>query len=100
MRFHQVYTNGAEHVSEIMAWEPSKKIVWHNYEGDAKTPVMIISYYFEEEGPYTHVLHTVECDEYENQAKPPRRHAQKYPRARESEENSGGRRVRRGVSTR
>ncbi len=69
MRFHQVYTSGAEHVSEIMVWEPGKKIVWHNFEGDSKTPVMIISYYFEEEGPYTHILHTVECDEYENQAK-------------------------------
>ena len=68
-RFHQVYTSGAEHVSEMMVWEPYKKIVWHNFEGDSKTPVMIISYYFEEEGPYTHVLHTVECDEYENQAK-------------------------------
>ena len=68
-RFHQVYTSGAEHVSEMMVWEPYKKIVWHNFEGDSKTPVMIISYYFEEEGPYTHVLHTVECDEDENQAK-------------------------------
>ena len=43
--------------------------MWRNFEGGAKTPVMIISYYFEEEGPYTHVLHTVECDDYENQAK-------------------------------
>jgi uncharacterized membrane protein len=68
-RFHQVYTNGAEHVSEMMVWEPYKQIVWHNFEGDSKTPVMIISYYFEEEGSYTHVLHTVECDEYEDQAK-------------------------------
>ena len=68
-RFHQVYTSGAEHVSEMMVWEPYKKIVWHNFEGDSTTPVMIISYYFEEEGPYTHILHTVECDEYENQAK-------------------------------
>ena len=68
-RFHQVYTNGAEHVSEMMVWEPYKKIVWHNFEGESTTPVMIISYYFEEEGPYTHILHTVECDEYENQAK-------------------------------
>ena len=69
MRFHQVYTNGAEHVSEIVVWEPNERIVWHNFEGDSTTPVMIISYYFEEEGPYTHVLHTVECDEYENQAR-------------------------------
>ncbi|MCY4385366.1 MAG: hypothetical protein OXE44_19730 [Nitrospinae bacterium] len=69
MRFHQVYTSGIEHVSEIMVWEPGRKIVWHNFEGDSNTPVMIISYYFEEEGPYTHILHTVECDEYENQAK-------------------------------
>ncbi|MCY3823090.1 MAG: hypothetical protein OXG62_04400 [Nitrospinae bacterium] len=68
-RFHQVYTSGAEHISEMMVWEPYKKIVWHNFEGDSKTHVMIISYHFEEEGPYTHVLHTVECDEYENQAK-------------------------------
>ena len=68
-RFYQVYTNGAEHISEMMVWEPYKQIVWHNFEDDSKTPVMIISYYFEEEGPYTHVLHTVECDEYENQAK-------------------------------
>ena len=36
MRFHQVYTNGAEHVSEIMAWEPNKKIVWRNFEGDCE----------------------------------------------------------------
>ncbi len=68
-RFHQVYTSGAEHVSEIVVWEPNRQIVWHNFEGDSKTPVMIISYHFEEEGPYTHILHTVECDEYENQAK-------------------------------
>ena len=68
-RFHQVYTSGAEHVSEMMVWEPYKRIVWHNFESDSKTPVMIISYYFEEEGPYTHVLHTVECDEYQTQAK-------------------------------
>ena len=69
MRFHQVYTSGVEHVSEIVTWEPGRKIVWHNFEGDSTTPVMIISYYFEEEGPFTHILHTVECDEYENQAK-------------------------------
>ncbi len=68
-RFHQVYTNGAEHLSEIVVWEPNRQIVWHNFEGEERTPVMIISYYFEQEGPYTHVLHTVESAEYEEQSK-------------------------------
>ncbi len=68
-RFHQVYANGVEHLSEIIAWEPNEKIAWRNFEGEAKAPVMIISYYFEEEGGCAHVLHTVEADEYESQAK-------------------------------
>ncbi len=68
MRFHQVYSNGDEHDSEIVVWEPTGKIVWQNYEGDSKEPIQIISYYFEQEGDITHILHTVECAAYENQA--------------------------------
>jgi uncharacterized membrane protein len=67
-RFHQVYTNGDEHDSKIVVWEPPRKIAWQNYEGNSKEPVQIISYYFEQEGDLTHVLHTVECDAYEIQA--------------------------------
>lgn len=68
-RFHQVYTNGVEHVSEITAWEPNRKLAWHNFAGAGEAPVMIIAYYLEEEGPYTHVLHTVEAAEYESQSR-------------------------------
>jgi len=67
-RFHQVYTNGVEHDSEIVVWEPHKKIVWQNYEEGSKEPVQIVSYHFEQEGEITHVLHTVECAAYESQA--------------------------------
>ena len=68
-RFRQVYANGVEHLSEITVWEPNERIVWRNFEDGAEAPVMIIGYRFEEEGRHTHVLHTVEADEYENQAK-------------------------------
>ena len=89
-RFHQVYTSGAEHVSEMMVWEPYKKIVWHNFEDDSTTPVMIISYYFEEEGPYTHILPHGRVRRIREPGQAPRRHAEEHQRARESEEDSGG----------
>ncbi len=69
LRFHQIYTNGDEHDSEITVWEPPVKIAWQNFEADATEPVQIITYYFEEEGDLTHILHTVECAAYENQAR-------------------------------
>jgi uncharacterized membrane protein len=68
-RFHQIYTNGDEHDSEITVWEPPSKITWQNFEAGATTPVQIITYYFEQEGELTHVLHTVECNAYEDQAR-------------------------------
>ncbi|HJP13646.1 MAG: SRPBCC family protein [Nitrospinota bacterium] len=67
-RFHQVYANGDEHDSEIVVWERPTKIAWRNFEGGSSEPIQMISYYFEQEGDITHVLHTVEHDAYENQA--------------------------------
>ncbi len=69
MRFHQIYTNGEEHDSEIFVWEPPARIAWRNFEAGAAEPVQIISYFFEQVGGITHVLHTVESAAYENQAR-------------------------------
>ena len=69
MRFHQIYTNGEEHDSEIIIWEPPARIAWRNFEAGAQEPVQIISYFFEQIGEVTHVLHTVESAAYENQAR-------------------------------
>lgn len=66
-KFHQVYTDGHECDSEIVVWEPHRKIVWHNYAGDTPTPAQIIRYYFEQAGDVAHVLHVVENEVYENQ---------------------------------
>ncbi len=69
LRFHQIYTNGDEHDSEITVWEPPAKIAWRNFEAGAAEPIQIVSYYFEQVGDLTHILHTVECAVYENQAR-------------------------------
>lgn len=66
-RFHQVYTDGHECDSEIVVWEPYRKIVWHNYLSGKTKPAQIISYCFEQEGDVTHVLHVVENEAYEDQ---------------------------------
>ena len=66
-RFHQVFKDRPECDSQIMAWEPFQKIVWHNVVEGNEKPAQIISYYFEQEGDVTHVLHTVDNDVYENQ---------------------------------
>lgn len=68
MRFHQVYTNGDEHDSEVIVWERPGKIVWQNCEEGSREPIQIISYYFEQIGDITHVLHTVEHEMYEKQS--------------------------------
>ena len=67
-KFHQFYVNGGECDSEIMVWEPFKKIVWHNFQGGNEEPVQIITYYFEQVGDVTHVLHTVENEAHADQA--------------------------------
>lgn len=69
LRFHQVYTNGDQHDSAITVWERPTKIAWQNYEAGGSEPVQIITYYFEQEGDRTHVLHTVECADYKVQAR-------------------------------
>ncbi len=69
LRFHQIYTNGDEHDSELTLWEPPSKIAWQNFEAGAAEPIQIVTYYFEREGGLTHILHTVECAAYENQAR-------------------------------
>ncbi|MFQ5914799.1 MAG: SRPBCC family protein [Nitrospinota bacterium] len=58
--FHQFYKNGGECDSEIIVWEPPTKIVWQNFYGAAKKPGQTVTYYLEQEGEITHVLHTVE----------------------------------------
>ena len=65
--FHQVHVKGHECDSEIVVWEPPRKIVWHNYTDRSRPPAQVITYYFEQEGDITHVLHTVENPLYENQ---------------------------------
>jgi len=67
-RFHQVYSDGTEHESEVIVWEPHSKIVWRNFEAGGHEPVNIISYEFEQEGEITHVLHYVQAFSLENQA--------------------------------
>lgn len=66
-RFHQVYTDGHECDSEIVVWEPFRKIVWHNFQNRETKPAQVITYRFEQEGEITHVLHIVENEVYENQ---------------------------------
>lgn len=66
-RFHQIFHDRPECDSEIIVWEPHSKIVWHNFIGGSDKPAQIISYYFEQDGERTQVLHTVDNDAYENQ---------------------------------
>ncbi|MFQ5895021.1 MAG: SRPBCC family protein [Nitrospinota bacterium] len=66
-RFHQVFVDGRECDSEIVVWEPYRKIVWHNFVGREEKPAQVITYRFEQEGEITHLLHTVETDAYEDQ---------------------------------
>ncbi len=66
-RFHQIFHDKPECDSEIMSWEPSRKIVWHNFVGGGEKPAQIITYRFEQEGEFTHVLHTVDNEVYEDQ---------------------------------
>ncbi len=79
-RFHQIFHDRPECDSEIMFWEPSRKIVWHNFVGvgqgelqaiyntyRGEKPAQIITYRFEQEGEFTHVLHTVDNEVYEDQ---------------------------------
>ena len=67
-RFHQVYSDGTEHESEVVVWEPYSKIVWRNFEAGGKEPVNIISYRFEQVENITYVLHFVEAFSLEDQA--------------------------------
>ena len=66
-RFHQVFHDRPECDSEIKVWQPHSRIVWHNFVGGSAKPAQIISYYFEQMGGVTHVLHTVDNEAYENQ---------------------------------
>jgi len=67
-RFHQIFHDRPECDSEIVSWEPFRKIAWHNFLGSAEKPAQIITYCFEQEGEVTHVLHTVDNNSYEDQA--------------------------------
>jgi hypothetical protein len=68
-RFHQIFHDRPECDSEIKVWEPHSKIVWHNFVGGSSKPAQVITYRFEQVGGTTHVLHTVDNDAYEDQAR-------------------------------